>query len=223
MGKPSIIEGEETVSTQRTNVWKSRINRGFVPRKRVMNGPPSAPTSLCGRSVNDFVDVQGLREALGRVSTDPADPSHLHKRADWMLPVPNDQSHEPTPEDELQRLLTLRSYMALDVEGGDEFDQLTAEACRHFQVPTALIALVDLGRQFFFSRTGWMERETPRHSSFCTHVIVNKSGIVCVHDASKDPRFQNNPEVTGAPFVRFFAGTPRKLISAFPVAFSAIP
>jgi hypothetical protein len=172
-----------------------------------MSSPPSddkqkAAVSIHGRSVVDYVDEKELLAALKTVT-----PQGIAKN-DWVLPVPDPEAEEQTPEGEMARLLTLKSYLLLDAENEEAFDKLTEEARDIFGVPTSLISLVDLSRQFFFSNTGADVRETPRDMAFCSHTILNKKGIVVVNDTKEDERFKNNPLVTQAPFLRFYAGAP---------------
>jgi PAS domain S-box-containing protein len=50
-------------------------------------------------------------------------------------------------------------------------------------------------------------RQTPRAVSFCGHAICGPDTFV-VADAAADVRFADNPLVTGAPHIRFYAGQP---------------
>jgi PAS domain S-box-containing protein len=66
---------------------------------------------------------------------------------------------------------------------------------------------VDENRQWFKSCQGLSASETSRGISFCGHAILNSSLLV-IEDASLDPRFSDNPLVTGDPHIRFYAGAP---------------
>ena len=62
--------------------------------------------------------------------------------------------------------------------------------------PTALVSLPDEERQWFKARGGLDVGETPRGMAFCEHVLRADAPVV-VPDATADPRFANNPLVTG--------------------------
>jgi GAF domain-containing protein len=95
----------------------------------------------------------------------------------------------------------------LDTTPEARFDRLTRLAALAFDVPIALVSLVDHDRQWFKSAHGVDARETSRESSFCAHAIVNRTPMV-IPDALQDERFADNPLVTGSPRVRFYAGQP---------------
>lgn len=113
----------------------------------------------------------------------------------------------PIPEHEVERLNTLRGYGILDTHPEDRFDDLTRLAASFCGTPISLISLVDEDRQWFKSKAGLEVCQTAREDAFCTHAIMSPELFV-VPDASQDPRFANNPLVTGELHVRFYAGAP---------------
>ncbi|HBH38777.1 MAG TPA: GGDEF domain-containing protein [Curvibacter sp.] len=111
-------------------------------------------------------------------------------------------------EAERQRLQTLQDYAVLDTAPEAGFDELTHLAAQWLQVPIVLISLVDAERQWFKSRVGLEAPETPRSVSFCSVAIERPQQMLIVPDARLDPRFRDNPLVTGEPGIRFYAGAP---------------
>lgn len=114
----------------------------------------------------------------------------------------------PLPENEADRLAALSSYNILDTAEEEDFDELTVLASAICQTPIALISLVDTDRQWFKSHTGVDARETPREFSFCAHAIATPDEVMIIKDSRKDPRFAQNPLVTGEHQVIFYAGVP---------------
>ncbi len=111
------------------------------------------------------------------------------------------------PETEATRLQILRDYNILDTPSEVEFDDFTLLATLICGTPIAMVSLVDDDRQWFKSRVGLDAAETCRDAAFCAHAL-HHTEVFIVPDAHKDPRFWDNPLVTGEPFVRFYAGAP---------------
>ncbi|MFZ9669790.1 MAG: EAL domain-containing protein, partial [Solirubrobacterales bacterium] len=111
-------------------------------------------------------------------------------------------------EEEEARLAELRDLAILDTESEPEFDDLVETASRIAGKPIALMTLLDEDRQWFKARKGIDATETPREVAFCNRAIENPSEPLIVGDARSDPRFSDNPLVTGDPHVAFYAGMP---------------
>jgi PAS domain S-box-containing protein len=122
--------------------------------------------------------------------------------------------HAALPTNESERLQELYSYDVLDTPSEQAFDRLTRVALQIFGVPFAMVALVDKERAFLKSSLGMPAADTPRHISFCAHAILSDEVLV-VPDSLLDPRFQDNPLVTGPLGVRFYAGAPLKTSKGF--------
>lgn len=96
----------------------------------------------------------------------------------------------------------------LDTGPEPAFDDLTRLASMICDAPIALVSLVDTDRQWFKARVGIDAVETPRRVAFCAHAINQPQDVLVVSDSFADARFADNPLVTGAPHVRFYAGAP---------------
>lgn len=118
------------------------------------------------------------------------------------------------PPDEDERLAALHSLELLDTPAEERFDRITRIAQRLFDVPIVLVSLVDQCRQWFKSAQGLGASETPRDISFCGHAI-HAGKVFVVENALADPRFADNPLVTGPPDIRFYAGAPLATAGGF--------
>jgi len=124
---------------------------------------------------------------------------------------------EPQPHpDEAARTLVLDSYQVLDSASEEVFDAITRTAALICGVPIALISLVDRDRQWFKSVIGLPIPELPRGISFCGHAIQGE-GLFEIDDALDDPRFVDNPLVTGPPNIRYYAGMPLVGVEGLPL------
>ena len=111
------------------------------------------------------------------------------------------------PDDEAQRLAALQGTNLLFTPQEERFDRVTRLASTVLGTPVALVTLVANEIQWFKSAEGLDIKETPRDVSICGHAILGEDTFV-VADTTKDPRFADNPLVTGAPFIKAYAGHP---------------
>ena len=112
------------------------------------------------------------------------------------------------PENEALRQRALDEYDILDTLSEKEYDDITLIASQICKTPVALISLIDRDRQWFKSKIGLKDNETPRDIAFCAHAINNPNQIFEVKNADEDVRFFDNPLVTGEVPVKYYAGAP---------------
>lgn len=116
-----------------------------------------------------------------------------------------------TDQNEDSRITALKELEVLDTQPEVQFEGLVNVAASVCGTPISLITLVDTDRQWFKANIGLEEvQETPREVAFCAHTI-EEDGIFEINDAAADPRFVDNPLVTGDPHIRFYAGATLRL------------
>ena len=111
------------------------------------------------------------------------------------------------PADEHVRQAAVRELGLLDTGPAENFDRFTRIARSAFNVPIALVSLIDGDRVWFKSRQGFAAVEAPRDISFCGHTIAQNE-MLYIPDALEDPRFADSPLVTEDPNIRFYIGAP---------------
>lgn len=111
------------------------------------------------------------------------------------------------PPGEKERLAALRRYEILDTPPDGSFDRITAVAARLFDVPIALVTLVDEDRIWFKSRYGLDAAQIDRDPGLCASAIL-QSDVYVVSDALEDLRTLSNPLVAGEMGLRFYAAAP---------------
>jgi GAF domain-containing protein len=110
---------------------------------------------------------------------------------------------------ETERLQDLLKYEILDTPSDGTFDEITALATKIFNVPIAIISLVDHDRIWFKSAHGLDADQIPRNPGLCSSAILSDD-VYIVEDARKDPRTMTNPLVAGLMGLQFYAAAPLK-------------
>lgn len=114
---------------------------------------------------------------------------------------------DSTPDYETLRLERVAELCSRDDQKDDVFEKIIAITSEYFNVPIALISIVDEQEQWFKARIGIEEKSTPRGVSFCAHSLLDRE-LLEILDAKKDDRFKDNPMVTGLPHISYYASAP---------------
>ncbi|WP_067509489.1 GAF domain-containing sensor histidine kinase [Actinoplanes sp. TFC3] len=113
----------------------------------------------------------------------------------------------PTPDNEAARLAALRDAEVLDTAAEEDFDDIAQLASEICGTPVALVTLIAEDRQWFKAKVGLDLTCVPRDVSLCAYAL-HSHDLLEVPDTRADPRFLDNPLVTGEQGFRFYASAP---------------
>lgn len=112
------------------------------------------------------------------------------------------------PANEDERLQALYRYRITDTPSEESFDGIVQLAAQIFDVPVALISLVDAESVFFKANYGMGNaKKANRGKSLCSLAVLD-ADVTVFEDALKEPCLLSNPNVTGDFGLRFYAGAP---------------
>eukprot|EP00038_Savillea_parva_P025142 m.46426 g.46426 ORF g.46426 m.46426 type:complete len:704 (-) comp6757_c0_seq1:118-2229(-) len=147
------------------------------------------------KGVDEFL-VEPFTEQYARTRMRAA---ALRSTCRWMM--------AEVPDNEDERLKSLRDLGILDTPSDPRFDRITRVTAAALKVPIAVVSLVDHDRQWFKSIVGLDAKETSRDLAFCAHAILSPEPFI-INDTLHDHRFADNPLVVDGPRIRFYAGCP---------------
>jgi eukaryotic-like serine/threonine-protein kinase len=119
-----------------------------------------------------------------------------------------------TSDPEAERLKAVERYNILDTPPDGAFDRLTQMAARVFDVPAAIVSIVDRDRIWFKSHYGVDATQISRDPGLCASAIL-ADDLLHIRDAMADPTAMANPIVAGPMGIRFYAGVPLKTLDGY--------
>jgi diguanylate cyclase (GGDEF)-like protein len=128
----------------------------------------------------------------------------------------SEQGRDLLPHNETERLRAVQRCEILDTPPDGAIDRITALAARVFQVPTAVVSIVDSDRIWFKSRYGLDLPQIPRDPGAGASAIFERAPWV-VTDALLDPGTRVHPLVTGEFGLRFYAAAPLTTMDGYKV------
>jgi signal transduction histidine kinase len=112
------------------------------------------------------------------------------------------------PINDQERIEALHSYCILDTPPEEAFDNLAHILAEDFNVPIALITLVDTQQVFFKANVGMPGvKQVNRGLSLCSLAILSDEPTI-FEKAKEEPCLAANPLVQGDFGLRFYAGAP---------------
>ncbi len=105
------------------------------------------------------------------------------------------------------RLAALDAFDVLDTPREEGLDGIARLIRNIFDVPVAIVSVIDAHRQWYKASEGLTITEQPRKDTLCD-VTIRQSRPLVVTDTLADARFSRHPAVVGEPRIRFYAGVP---------------
>ena len=104
-----------------------------------------------------------------------------------------------------ERLQALKNLALLDTAPEVVYDDLIRLLAKAFDVPIAMVNLLDADRDWFKSCIGVTLTESPAETSFCEIFFHCDDDFFVIPDTTADARFADHPLVVNPPFIRFYA------------------
>lgn len=204
---PALAEREQPMLVLLEDTGDDRATQACRAIRRLRDIGDGLPIVVVMSSEHN-ARADGVDDGFTDVLVEPYSPNYARARIRaWLMRAACRWVRPPEPNDEDRRLAATRSLGLWKTPPEERFDRVVRVAAAAFDVPIALIALMERDREWFKSCYGLEFREVLRDASFCGHAIFERQPLV-VSDALLDERFADNPYVTGFPGVRFYAGHP---------------
>ena len=204
---PALAEREKPMLVLLEDTGDDRATQACRAIRRLRDIGDGLPIVVV-MSSEHHARADGVDDGFTDVLVEPYSPNYARTRIRaWLMRAACRWVRPPEPNDEDRRLAATRSLGLWKTPPEERFDRVVRVAAAAFDVPIALIALMERDREWFKSCYGLEIREVLRDDSFCGHAIFERQPLV-VSDALLDERFADNPYVTGFPGVRFYAGHP---------------
>lgn len=204
---PALAEREKPMLVLLEDTGDDRATQACRAIRRLRDIGDGLPIVVV-MSSEHHARADGGDDGFTDVLVEPYSPNYARTRIRaWLMRAACRWVRPPEPNDEDRRLAATRSLGLWKTPPEERFDRVVRVAAAAFDVPIALIALMERDREWFKSCYGLEIREVLRDDSFCGHAIFERQPLV-VSDALLDERFADNPYVTGFPGVRFYAGHP---------------
>ena len=114
----------------------------------------------------------------------------------------------PVAVEDAERISKLKKYQVLNNNEEPAFARLTELAKLFFNIPVVAITFMDEETQYLKSLLGLDGIcTTSRKVAICNYTVLSDEVLV-LPDLTEDSRFSQNPLVTEAPYLRFYAGAP---------------
>jgi len=188
------------VAVSTTQLW---LESGALPSWKTPGGHRRVRLSAVLKLLEDRARARQTGNRRGGAVKDGPSPGAV-PAGEAVTATPHPQPH-PLAPDEPARLAAVEASGLLGSPPEDVFDRLTWLATQVTECPIALISVLGSERQWLKSRVGVDFAETPRDWAFCNHTILQSESFM-VEDAEHDPRFAENPLVTGGAHIRFYGG-----------------
>lgn len=108
---------------------------------------------------------------------------------------------------ETRRRELIEQYGIKNPGNEKEYEALCELVSRALDTTVAAVGFIDDRHQWYKARMGISQSELPRDVAFCSQLLQTPLPTIIL-DVSKDPRFSNNPLVTGTAHIRFYATSP---------------
>ncbi len=123
-----------------------------------------------------------------------------------MLVTTEDMIKAALPLNDEERINALKAYGITDTKPERDYDEIAQLAKIICNTQIALITFIDKDTQWFKAHDGTEMNRNTRELALCSHALNNPGKITYAPDTLQDERFKENPIVTGATAIRFYAG-----------------